>query len=348
MVRRVGAGRLRLDRTRPHRNSVAAFRSRNLERKAHSIRALKFSIIIVTYQRHGPLSATLRELGPALPARGCSDGEILVIDQKPKLPLSPELLRIPGLRYIVLDRPGMVNARNAGILQSRGDILIFLDDDVIPSPGLVSGHLGAYLDVSIGGVAGRILDPGQNEFPTPHPRMFDLEEGWEYAHFDHDVAGDVMTSRGCNMSFRRSVLVEIGGFDPFLEIFRDDTDACLRVMDAGFRVRFVPEACLVHVNAPSGGTRGAEAEARSAWSREMAMYRQHYRHYRDNLYFLLRHFRGERQRRYLRQAYRGYVGFSRLPWRLLAKNACFVAALGAASRRTRERRDHPCRLSPGP
>ena len=100
--------------------------------------------------------------------------------------------------------------------------------------------------------------------------------------------GVVMTARGCNMSFRRDLLTRIGGFDPHIEIFRDDTDGCFRVINAGYRVRFVPEAALVHLNAPSGGTRSEEAGARSCISREWRLYRQYYRHYRDNLYFLLK------------------------------------------------------------
>jgi hypothetical protein len=61
------------------------------------------------------------------------------------------------------------------------------------------------------------------------------------------------------------------------------------------------------------------------------MYRQHFCHYRDNLYFVQKHFRGSERRRYIWRSYRDYVGISRWPWRLIAKHACFLAALLDAS-----------------
>jgi GT2 family glycosyltransferase len=304
---------------------------------------LRYSVVIVTYRRHAPLSDTLRALAPVVdPAQG----EVLVLDQRPPGPLPADVLAAPGLRYVTLDRPGMVPARNVGIRTARGQVLVFLDDDVLPAPDLITGHLAAYQDPAVGAVAGRILDPGQNgDAPAPNPRLFDPVCGWEYARFDHTTPGDVMTARGCNMSFRRDVLLRLGGFDPHLEIFRDDTDMCLRVIAAGYRVRFVPAATLVHLNAPSGGTRGKAPECRGPLDREWQMYRQHYRHYRDNLYFLLSHFRGRRRWRYLWRAYRDNVGLSRWPWRLAAKNLCFLAALWQATCQARFRRHHPCTLA---
>jgi hypothetical protein len=74
------------------------------------------------------------------------------------------------------------------------------------------------------------------------------------------------------------------------------------------------------------------------------MYRKHFFHYRDNLYFLHRHFDGPRLKRYVWDAYRTYVGLSRWPWRLAAKNGAFLAAWLQASRSARRRRKNPCRM----
>jgi GT2 family glycosyltransferase len=304
--------------------------------------SLDYSVVIATYHRHSVLSDTLRALVEFVDPLAA---EVIVVDQCPRDSLPSDVLARPQLRYVTLDRPGMVAARNVGLARACGRVVLFLDDDVIPTPELIPAHLGAYADLGVGGVAGRILRPGQTVAPPPHPKVFDPADGWRHAHFDHTVPGNVMTARGCNMSFRRDVLMELGGFDPYIAIFRDDSDMCLRVIAAGYKVRFVPAASLVHLDAPSGGTRGGHAAATGCLGREIRMYWQQHRHYRDNLYFIVKHFRGAKRLTWLADAYRTYVGLSRWPWRLAAKNACFLVALLQASWLARFRRNHPCALT---
>lgn len=289
---------------------------------------IMLSIIIVTYKRHGPLFNTLHAIIPFISHKKV---ELLVIDQCPVGPLPNSIINTPNLRYVILDKPGMVHARNIALELAKGDIVLFLDDDIVPSPDLVDAHIHAYGDLSIGGVAGRILDSEPVLLDAmADSRMFDLVSGWEHSKFEHTLAGDVMTSRGCNMSFRRKLLKQLGGFDSNIEIFRDDTDMCFRVITSGYRIRFIPEAVVIHLNASSGGTRAPDNNFNGYWNREWRSYKQNYRHYRDNLYFLVRHFRGIRLVQYIFKAYWDYVGLSRWPWRLAAKNIAFgIAFLNA-------------------
>jgi GT2 family glycosyltransferase len=304
---------------------------------------MKYSVVIVTYNRHPQLCDTLRALAQVIDS---VVGEVIVVDQRPPGPLPDDVLDLPGLLYRAQARPNMVAARNVGTLEARGEIVLFLDDDVIPLPGLIEAHIAAYDDPTVGGVAGRVFGPDNGpDNAVPNPKAFDLVDGWRYAQFDHTAPGDVMTARGCNMSFRRDLLIGLGGFDPFIRIFRDDTDMCLRVITDGFVIRYVPAAALHHLNASSGGTRGTGSETRRRIVREWRMYKQLHRHYRDNLYFLTRHFSGQKWGRWVYDAYRTYVGVSRWPWRLVAKNVCFLLALWQASRMARHRARYPCKLA---
>jgi len=58
---------------------------------------------------------------------------------------------------------------------------------------------------------------------------------------------------GCNMSFRRKALEQVGGFDPnyTLTNLREETDLCVRVKKAGWRIVFTPSIAVVHFSARS-------------------------------------------------------------------------------------------------
>lgn len=287
---------------------------------------LHYSVVICTYGRTDLCRQTVIALLPQVDARG----EILIVAQAVTEPsrdlyCSPE---VPAarVRCVFLPEPGMIRARNAGIQASCGAITIFLDDDIIPHPGLITGHLEAYTDPAVGGVAGRILSELEPPAERLSPLALDPRAGWWHTNFDHREHVGLMTARGCNMSFRRALLVELGGFDRRYRWFRDDSDVSFRVRALGYQLAFRPEAELLHLDAKQGGTRSAEP-ARGRVGAELFSYRRYFRHYGDNLYFIARHFRGREQWRWVWRSYRVYVGLSRWPWRLFAKNLCFLLAL---------------------
>jgi GT2 family glycosyltransferase len=296
-----------------------------------------YSVVIASYLRPTLLRATVAGLAPMVG----DNGEILVVEQAPAVDLSAEFARLPRVRHLVLPRPGAVPARNHGIRQARGDVVIFVDDDVIPQCGFIEAHLAPYRDPTVGGVAGRVLEAGKEPAEGIDPRALDPEDGWRYTHYDHPLRMDVTHAPSCNLSFRRSVLTAVGGFDPnFRLAWREDSDLCFRVRNAGHRLVFEPAAALLHLAASEGGTRAAPPAAGRVWQ-ELLLYRKHFRHYRDNLYFLLKHFRGRKRWQWVLDAYVSYVGLSRWPWRLAAKNACFLLALVQAGCRASHVRPHP-------
>jgi GT2 family glycosyltransferase len=283
----------------------------------------RMTVGIVTYAR---TPICVEAIAAVLPLLGPED-EFVVVEQGASDVAVYCQARWPGrVLCFTLGKPSMVGARNYLIQRARGEVILFIDDDVVPSPKLIEAHWAAYRDSSIGGVAGRILskesDPAlAPELPGTH---------WMGTNFEATSSAEVPHARGCNMSFRREGLVKIGGFDPGHLLFRDDSDMCFRLRAEGYRILFVPEAELLHLAAESGGTRGASMIASSPVATELKMYHSHFRHYRDNLYFLVKHFRGIERWTSIARAHHDYVGLSRWPWRLAAKNLCFLAALLSA------------------
>ena len=218
------------------------------------------SVVIPTINRGGLLVETLSETLKS----DYRDFEVVVIDQTedPDKSLLDFIERHrKKINYIKIEEPGLPNARNVGIRNAKGDVILFIDDDVIPGKSLISAHAGAYTDKKNGGVAGRILPPGggsgeleQNPEKIAKIKLMGL---LFYDNFDSDVSAIAHHARGCNMSFLKKALIDLGGFDTRFggSAHLEETDMSVRVRNSGYEMVFVPEASLIHLLEPVGGCR---------------------------------------------------------------------------------------------
>src|SRR5258708_7863844 len=119
----------------------------------------KLSVVIPTRDRPERLRECLRTL--ALQRSAPEQFEVLVIDDGSIPPLSESLadaslLELP-VRFI-RQQPGGLNAgRNRGAHEAAGEILAFLDDDILVDPGWCAAVLTAFGDPSCDAVGGRVL-----------------------------------------------------------------------------------------------------------------------------------------------------------------------------------------------
>jgi GT2 family glycosyltransferase len=216
------------------------------------------SVIIPTYNRHGILFDTLR----LLLKQSLKPLEIIVIDQtKPSAQvkyLKDELSKeAPYLRFIESAFANASVAINHGIREARAEVLLFLDDDVTIPSDLLAKHLSNYSDQTIAAVSGQVLEGGQKpteEFPRSYYRK---RTGWIYFPLNFSRRCEVVNLNSCNLSIRKNVIVEAGGFDEnYTKTFFDDTDLALRVrrvcLSQGFKVVHDPEATLIHLKSGGG------------------------------------------------------------------------------------------------
>ncbi len=148
----------------------------------------------------------------------------------------------------------MVKARNVGWKHAKGDIIAFVDDDAIVSKTWSKYILEPYKDKTVGGVVGRVISSREGEeiiVPEKHSSIGKVfTNGLVLGNFDlkQEFTIEVDTLIGCNMSFRRNLLVEVNGFDENFRgnCFRDDTDMSLRIKNLNYKLIFHPKAFVIH------------------------------------------------------------------------------------------------------
>lgn len=214
------------------------------------------SIIVVTRNRSFLLKHCIEHvIGQPYPRK-----EIIVVDSSSNDESERVVAQYPEVISVRL--PGRPNqtpqARNEGIAASSGDIIAFIDDDSMVQPGWLESLIDTYCDETVGAAGGRIIDK-----PVPYcdqqggsPQLVVKPSGRVTAK----GIGLVSTTQvevdlliGCNMSFRRKALEQVGGFDSnyILTNWRDDTDMCIRVKKAGWHIVFRPAITVVHFSARS-------------------------------------------------------------------------------------------------
>jgi GT2 family glycosyltransferase len=237
------------------------------------------------------------------------------------------------VRVVQSPRIGTTAARNAGLAATQAFIVVFLDDDVeIDDQHFLSWHAAAYAeDARIGGVGGKILEDWQPPLGPEGQIASVSESGHVYASTASDIPQDITAPRGGNMSFRRAVIEKVSGFDERFvgNAMREETDFSLRVVKAGYRIRFEPRAVVRHLAHPSGGSRRAN---RRQWyedffANEVYFFKRHFSH-RSFAVFLLR-----RARPILACMFyygRGRPSWLLTPWRGIARGVRMAREAGQA------------------
>jgi GT2 family glycosyltransferase len=206
------------------------------------------TIAIPTYCREQVLLETVHRLLSLIPST-----EILVLDQSAShIPqVQSELSRLHALgqiRLFKLNEPSIPKAMNCGLVEASHELVLFVDDDIIPEADFIRAHVGAHALGKGRIVAGRIIQPWQEGLDFSEDRSF---------HFASLQSGEIDEFMGGNFSLDRHEAIALGGFDEnFVRVaYRFETEFAYRWRAAGNHIFFEPEACIHHLKVSSGGTR---------------------------------------------------------------------------------------------
>jgi GT2 family glycosyltransferase len=207
------------------------------------------TIVVPTYGRDGVLLETLKRLFALNP----QPSEMIVVDQTEQhshqVAFTLASWQASGqMRWLRLKDPSIPGAMNLGLLEASHPVVLFLDDDIIPHPGLVEAHVSALEKTGAALVAGRIIQPWQVG------QDFSADDGFHFATVRPTWIQEFM---GGNFSVRRDIMLRLGGFDErFVRVaYNFEAEFAHRLRRAGYRIYYEPMASIQHLKASTGGTR---------------------------------------------------------------------------------------------
>ena len=144
-------------------------------------------------------------------------------------------------RIISQPNKGLGFARNVGAEAATGEIVAYTDSDCVADPDWLS-YLVAKMESS------NLAACGGPNFPPPEDALVPAVVTVAPGGPTHVLISDEVAEHiaGCNMAFRREVLMRLGGFDPIYRAAGDDIDICWRFQDAGHVIGFSPAAVVWH------------------------------------------------------------------------------------------------------
>lgn len=214
--------------------------------------SLRFSVIIASRGRPDHLRRTLsavRQLDhPAF--------EVIVVGDAETLAVANAALS-GCVRCVEFDHANLSEARNLGICRAAGDVCAFVDDDAIPEPLWLQHHAAALAGTGAAASVGFVRGPDGIRFQSRFQSIDrQAETHDETAEGDAPFLpklpmGRVTKLVGTNMTVRRDILLELGGFDPGYRYFLEDGDLSLRLRAGDHLAAVVPLAEVHHALAAS-------------------------------------------------------------------------------------------------
>lgn len=210
-----------------------------------------YSIVIPTYKR---IETLIMAVDAVFSTANSEIIEIVVVDDSEgKEVLSKKIFADKKYRnkvaVLASGHHGAAAARNTGILHAKGDIIIFLDDDILVAPGSLQKHIEFHIkhtdiyDVMVGRV---LLDTTRQ---SPNDLTAYLHEyAYQFATPAEEKYADFRYFYTCNMSAKKQFLLQGGMFDEtFSKAVYDDLEFGYRLEKTGMRLTYNKDCVAYHL-----------------------------------------------------------------------------------------------------
>ena len=162
------------------------------------------------------------------------------------------------IRYTQVEQANISHSRNAALRLAAGEIVAFCDDDAVPEPDWLRALAEAFRRPDVAAASGLVLASDgltvewQGRFFLPSGRelrdplagstKMRVADAWSQT-----TDGRFMGLIGVNSAFRRTAILEAGGFDEAYRYFLEETDIAIRLARKGWSAAMVPRAVVHHL-----------------------------------------------------------------------------------------------------
>jgi GT2 family glycosyltransferase len=199
--------------------------------------APRVSVVVCTYNGGRTLDDCLRSLLEL----DYPDYEVILVDDGSTDDTRAIAGRYaPSIRAIHQENLGLSAARNAGLREATGKVIVYTDSDCVADPDWLTLLIHQLRRTGAAAVGGPNLSPEDG----PTAACVAAAPGQPTHVLESDQVAEHIP--GCNMAFRREALALINGFDPVYRKAGDDVDICWRLQQAGAWITYSPGAFIWH------------------------------------------------------------------------------------------------------
>lgn len=223
---------------------------------------MSVSIIIPTFNGGSRIGNCLDALLPQIAERGA---EILVVDDGSADNTQEVVARYSGVRLFSQKNAGPGAARNRGALEAKGTIILFTDDDCVPTSDWLSAMIEPFDDPEVVGVKG-VYRTRQKAVAARFVQV-------EYEDRYRLMAGlpDIDFIDTYSAGFRRDRFLEMNGYDDSFPVAcAEDIELSYRMSARGWKMKFVPTAIVYHTH-PDSLSRYMKKKCKFAFWRMLAL-----------------------------------------------------------------------------
>ncbi|GHO88726.1 glycosyltransferase [Dictyobacter formicarum] len=247
--------------------STGAFRASSKEQSQtgqHMLKPPRFSVVICTYNRRNMMLSLLASLRrQSLPFKYF---EVIVVDNGSvdgtfnavQTYLSTDALHRRSfeeqwsVQCLLEKRNGLAYARNTALAAACGEVIVFLDDDVLVDQYFLEQLWSAYEETQADAIGGRV--DLYWESPRPYWLTNDLLEvvGYYMPFRSRTRLPDTLSFSNSCFSIKRTALQQVGGFSPFLTkrlnnpVNMETADLCRRLRQQHYTLWYEPAALVLH------------------------------------------------------------------------------------------------------